>query len=278
MTKTAVIWAIVLIVAGLILTAIPHFAVGFDFTKLNTEKFTTNTHIVEESFQNIQISTKIGDIHLVLSDNDACRVECMESEKYNFSVSVVDNTLTIQDRDSRAWYEHIGIHMIEPKVTVYLPETAYEKLQATSTTGNVKVEDGFSFQNATLEVTTGDIDWFGSNATNMALQATTGDITLTDVATDVLAIKVTTGDAWLTLTTAHALSATASTGDILFDRFDARSMNIKATTGDVIGTLLTPKQFVAHVTTGDVQVPHSNNTTDTCKITVTTGHIRLDLA
>lgn len=278
MTKKAVIWGIVLIVAGLILGTVALFTMDFDFTKMNTKKLTTNTHIVEEEFQNIVLATTTCDIRLVMSEDDTCRVACLESEKLRFAVLVADDTLTITGKDTRKWYDHIGIHVSNPKVTVYLPKENYESLTINNTTGDVAVEKGFTFQNANVHETTGDIDWSGSNAVNLALETTTGDIKLSTATTDVLAVKTTTGDIALEGTTAVALSAKATTGDIRFDRFDARTMNIKTTSGDVTGTLLTAKQFETHSTTGDVTVPHDTKATDACKITVTTGDIRIAIS
>ena len=273
MKKKAVITGLILLVVGLIVGTVALFAIGFDFANMDTQKFTTNTYPVGETFQNIHISVKTGDVRLALSDT--CRVDCTESKNYKFSVSVADDTLHIQTQDMRAWYDRIGIHTASPKATVYLTQSAYEALTVSGTTGDIQVEAGFTFQNAALEVTTGDISWSGSDAMNLSMKTTTGDMTLEDAATDILALKVSTGKIALRNATAFALSAVSTTGDITFDRFDARSMNIKTTTGDVTGTFLTPKQFDTQATTGDIQVSHDPKATDACKITVTTGDIKI---
>lgn len=300
-SKKTIIFAVSLVVAGLIIGAVGLFAVNFDFTKLSMARLTSNIHTVEEDFTSISIDTDISDVTLALSKGNTCQVVCLEEVNYTHKVSVENNTLTITTEDNRTWYEHIGINFGDyHNVTIFLPKKAYEELTVTCRTADVQIPKDFSFSWADITTTTGDIKWQGSKVDTLSLAVTTGDIRVKDILfCKNITTKTQTGDITLSnIIATNDLIAKTTTGDVRFDRFDASSMDVKTTTGDVTGTLLSYKRFSVRTDTGTLRLPPMPDDTHTlvitdeagkvlstqtfnpgpCNIRTTTGDIRIDLA
>lgn len=288
----------------------------WDFTKLSTGKLETSTHEIIESFRSIRVNTDTADIVLVPTQQENCSVVCEEYEKVRHSVAVKDATLVIEAIDTRAWYEHIGIGFQIPKVTVYLPETAYDALVIKERTGRVEIPEDFTFLSIDVSVSTGDVQCSASaenalkiitstgnigvehsTAGSLELSSTTGKVSVTDVSCRGDAtVNVSTGKAYLTdivcrgltssgstgdlflkaVVASQTLSIKRSTGDIKLERCDASKIVVKTSAGDVTGDLLTDKIFVCTTDTGGVDVPNSSQG-GRCEITTVTGDIRISV-
>ena len=136
-TKVWLIIAASLLVLGCILFAGVMETLGWDFRKLSTTQYETNTYEIREGFNRISMNTDTADIAFALSDNGTCRVECHEEEKAKHSVKVEEGILSIKVIDERA--VHFGINIGSPKITVYLPETEYTSLFIDESTGDIKI-------------------------------------------------------------------------------------------------------------------------------------------
>lgn len=234
-TKLWLILAGVLIVGGCILFGSVMTMLNWDFTKLSTASYSTNSHTVEEAFSHISLKTTSANITFLPSEDSKTTVVCHEPDNQMHTVKLQDDTLLIQQVDTRQWYEYIGIYFEPIQITVYLPQTEYGSISLQNTTGEV------SLQNI--------------RAAALDISSTTGDISLTDV--------VCTGD----------LSVQLTTGHIRLEDCDAATLALKTVTGSVSGTLLTGKTFFAKTTTGHIDVP--TTTGGCCRITTTTGSISI---
>jgi DUF4097 and DUF4098 domain-containing protein YvlB len=300
MTKKAKVWlivAVVLVVAGSIFFVGVMSMFKWDFKKLSTVEYVSNTYEITDDFSNILFDTDTADIEFIESSDGKTTVECYEYKNMLHTVSVVDNTLTVMVTDTRKWYEHIGINIGTPKITVYMPKGEYADLTVNATTGDVKIARDFKFGNAQIKISTGDIGFSATVTNNLNLKTTTGDmqlngvfakqidlslttgvIKLNNIECDNLVSNGTTGDAKLSNVKAdQKLFIKRSTGDIFLDGCDAGEIFIKATTGDVKGSLLSDKVFVTKATTGDITVPNTT-TGGKCEIKVTTGDIKIEIA
>ena len=255
--KKWIITAGILLAVGLILLAVCLAIVGFDFMKLGTKNMQTHTYGVEEAFTHIRVDGLTADVTFLPAEDKQLRVVCYEDEKLPYSVYVEEDTLVITCKDNRKWYDYIGFNFESATVTVYLPAGEYGDLKISCVTGALTVPEQFTFQNAYVELTTGDACWKAGVSQDLSIQCTTGDIFI--------------GNALC-----NRLFAKATTGDIRLNRVDATEIEIKTTTGDVTGTLLSGKVFTTKVTTGDVDVPHGDFD-GTCKVTTTTGDVNLKI-
>lgn len=80
----------------------------WDFNLLNSNKMETKTVDITEVFQNISIHSDTEVIEFRLSDDGKCRVVCFEKEKEPHTVTVSGETLTIEQIDSRKWYDYLS--------------------------------------------------------------------------------------------------------------------------------------------------------------------------
>ncbi len=315
-TKIWLIIAASLIILGLIIFMGVMSMGNWDFSKLGTVKFETNTYELSEEFSGISIKTDTADINFLPSDDGICRVICYEQNKVKHAARVSDGQLSINVVDERAWYEYIGITFGTPKMTVYLPRAEYGELVIKNSTGDVELPADFAFETVDISVSTGDIKCFASASGAVRIRTTTGDILAENISAESLdlsvstgrvdlvsadvhgslGIKVSTGRAVLTdvscgslvsngttgdismqnVIAAENISVTRSTGDVKFEKCDAAELIIKTDTGDVTGSLLSGKVFIAKSDTGRISVPRTVSG-GICEITTDTGNINIEI-
>ena len=319
MSKSAKIWLITaasLVTIGVILFASVMTAYHWDFSRLSTNRFETNTYEISEEFSDIKLNTDTADILFAASSDNTCSVVCYEEEKMKHSVSVQDGTLTVSFVDDRTWYEHIGFSFHSPTVAIYLPKTEYESLVIEESTGDITLPKGFTFGRMDLSVSTGHVDSLASSLGLMRIETSTGDIRLQNLSAGELDLIVSTGHVSVqsvvcegnvevsvstgktelkdiscksihsegstgsitlkNVITEKIISIERSTGDVRFEGCDAGELEISTDTGDVTGSLLSSKVFIAHSDTGKIDVPETTSG-GKCKITTDTGDIRIEI-
>ena len=299
MSKSVKIWliiAVVFIAVGLAVFAGALFAVDFNFSRLSTEKYETNTYKISENFDNLSINADtVADITFAVSKDDSCRVECFERSKMKHSVIVENGTLKIAVKNTVRWYDHISFFTFHsPNITVFLPEKAYSTLTIDTDTGDIEIPNELNFE--TLKVTgetadvecyatvsesvniglsTGSITLKNSNSETIDISTSTGDIELKDIACNSLNVKSSTGEMELRNVIAEAaITIKSGTGDVEFEKCDANEILVETSTGEVSGTLNSEKVFITDTSTGKVRVPDSTSG-GRCKITTSTGDIRI---
>ncbi len=279
MSNKMKIWLIVatsLSVVGCIIFAGVMTVLKWDFLKLDTSKFETNTHEIAEEFDNISIKTDTADIDFVLTENGECKVVCFERSKVKHSVTVEDGVLTVSVVDERKWYDYIKVFSFKtPKITVYLPKAQYGALDIKNSTGDIEIPKDFGFQSVGVSSSTGNVNVFASTTDALKINLSTGNIRVENLSAGKLQIAVSTGDVLLKNVIVNGtLSLKTSTGDIKLALCDAEELFMETDTGDVEGSLLSEKVFITKTDTGDVDVPKTV-TGGRCEITTDTGDIEI---
>ena len=320
MSKGVKIWLIIaacLIVVGAIIFTGVMTVLKWDFKKLSTAKYQTNTHNITDTFKNISVETDTADIDFVISQNDKISVVCKEQENLKHRVKVSNETLEIKLEDTRQWYEHIGINFSNTKITVYLPQSEYGDLNVKNSTGDIKTSKELNFQSIDIKGSTGHVANLASAQNKIKIKLSTGDIKIENITAKSLDLAVSTGkinvndvkcegDIKIKVTTGKArlknaecknlvsegstgdfalenvkcsekLSAKRTTGDVTLTLCDANEMFIETDTGDVTGTLLSDKVFIVCTDTGKIDVPKST-TGGKCEITTDTGDIKIKIS
>ena len=319
MSNSAKKWLIAaasLVTVGAVMFVAVMTAYHWDFSRLSTEHFETNTYEISEEFSNIKFNTETADIIFAVSHDNICRVVCYEEEKMMHSASVRDGTLTVSASDGRDWYEHIGFSFHSPKVTVYLPKTEYDSLVIKESTGNITLPKDLTFGSMDFCLSTGSVNSLASASGQMRIKTNTGDIRLKSLSAGELdltistgevdvktvsckgnvGIRVNTGDTELTdvscnsisskgntgsitlknVITEKAVSVERSTGDVHFAGCDAGELDISTDTGNVTGSLLSSKIFITQSDTGKIEVPQTTSG-GKCKIITDTGDIKIKI-
>jgi DUF4097 and DUF4098 domain-containing protein YvlB len=269
----------------------------WNFLKLSTVKYETNSYEINDSFKNISIVTNTAAIELLPSENGKTSIVCREEAKAKHSVTLKNGTLTVTLKDTRKWYDHIGIEFIDArKITIYLPDGEYGALAVKGTTGGAKIASDFAFESIAVSFTTGSIKSYSSASGAVKLKTTTGGISIEncyvgsvdvsvstgslnaeDLACKSFTANGSTGDIKLKNVIAEEkLSLKGSTGSIKLDSCDASEIFIKTGTGSVTGTLISNKTFIARSNTGAVSIP-KDTVGGKCEITTNTGNIKITL-
>lgn len=269
--------AIVLILIGAILFTVVMSMNNWNFKKISTFEYETNTYEHSGAIQNIIIETTTADITIVPAAISAqhCAVECYELEKANHTVSFENGNLVIKEADNRQWYDYIGINFGAPKITVYITSQAFDKISIQTSTGDISAEM-LHANEIDLSVSTGDITLSNvSCEKDMKIEVTTGKTNLTNVTCENLTSTGSTGKVQLSdVIVNDTMTLKRSTGDVQLEGCDAHSIDIKVTTGNVTGYLLTGKIFDVSTSTGKIQVPE-DYPNGSCHITTTTGNIKV---
>ena len=318
MKKTTKVWLIAassLVLIGGILFVIMMSTLGWDFTKLSTTKYETNTYDLNDAFDSISFKTDTADIVFALSDDGKCKVECYEDESQKHSVAVENNMLVV-GTEPRPWYGYIGTAFDSSKITVYLPKTDYTSLLLDEHTGDIEIPKDFRFDNVGISVSTGSVHFCASVSEKLKIITSTGAIRIENISVGTLDLKVTTGkitvsgvtcreDVTVGVSTgitqltditcknvisngstgyiclnhviaSEKFSIERSTGKVKFEGSDAAEIFVKTNTGNVSGNLLSEKIFFAKSHTGRVNVPESVSG-GRCEITTDTGNIEMTI-
>lgn len=266
------------------------------FTKEVTKEFP-----LEDSFNKIDVDIVTADLTFKPSEDDKAKVVSVEKEKIHHTAKVSNNTLQIREQDDRKFYEKWFGFVSKMKVTVYLPETTYEELKIDITTGNILVEDSFTFEKQNIKSTTGDLKFENVSGKSADIKITTGNVTLNnyklenslncdttsgdytfnDVQCEKVTLHTTSGKYILNdLIVTGALDPdrpnldiSGTSSDITFKNCDAHNIKVKTTSGDIKGNFLTEKNIDAKTTTGNSKVDSNSMAADKCYIRTTTGDI-----
>ena len=316
-TKKTILIGLLIIIVGAVIFIGAFAALGFDFNKLSTVKYQTNTHDITENFKNISIDTPSSDVTIVFTEDGGCKAVCYEDEKYNNSVEVQSDTLVIKTPD-KIWYDNIGnISFDNAEITLYLPAKEYGSLNVNASSGEINVSGALSFESVKLTGNSSDINCSGITVSAVEITVSSGDIKVSDLtagtmklsavsgnievnstdAEGVAEIKATSGDVKIADTQCNGLIAETSSGDIKltnviavnnfslqsnsgdvnFDRCDAGEISMKTDSGDVKGTLLSEKVFVYKTSSGKVNLP-GTVTGGKCSIETGSGDINIEIA
>ena len=248
----------------------------WDFKKLSTDKFTTNTYGAVEEFDNISINTKSTNIRFESAEDGETKVVCKEREKVKHTVKVENGTLVIEEDDTRKWYDHIGLFVDSPEMTVYLPKSEFGALSVGNKTGDIEIAGGFTFGEINIGCSTGNVEMTSVNCEGkIQIGVTTGNATLTNVTCKSLISNGSTGGiSLINVTASEEFSVERSTGNVTFQRCDAAKITVVTSTGNVTGTLLSDKIFITDSSTGKIDVPKTVSGGE-CNIKTSTGNIEI---
>lgn len=287
---------------------------GWDLSDFSTVTYEAKTYPVAETFSSLEINTDWQDVCFLPAEDGKCRVECAENEDLTYTVKVEGDTLQVFQNDSNQWYDKIGFFFPEnTQVTIYLPETEYERLSVTTSSGNIVIPSSLTFSSAVVktasgevgikaeikesldaEASSGDVTVEGFTGKTLSLVATSGNITASDVEakdrvslqaasgniglsscrTKEVSLSCTSGDASLTDACAQEkLEVQATSGNVVLSACDAEEIRIQTTSGDVGGSLLTEKRFSVQTSSGNVMVPDSLDAQQICQIITTSGNV-----
>lgn len=312
--KKLLIIAAVLIIIGAVIFVSVMITYDWDFGKLGTKNYITNTHTLDSKPVTININVDTADIQFIPSNE--IKVECFEQTNYKHTVLLEGDILNINLVDERKWYEYININFNSPSIVIYLPSGEYGSLVINSTTGHTVIPSDFRFKDANITKSTGDVSFSASTDGLIEIKTSTGKILVNDLTagslrletstgkiiatalqiTNQITSNVSTGNTELNSIQCGSLISNGSTGNVSltnviatdifkierstghinFNECDASEIFATTDTGDIKGSILSEKIFFATTDTGQIDIPKTM-TGGKCEITTDTGDIKITI-
>ena len=138
-----------------------------------------NSYTIEDDFNNINIDSSISDITIKVVDDDITTINTVEGEKYSINVSVVDDTLTIEDEDKGKWLDNITFFSKSYSVAINLNRSTFNNINIKASTGNVRISD-LNVCDIKIDLSTGDTKLSSVRCNTLDIDASTGGIKLID--------------------------------------------------------------------------------------------------
>lgn len=257
-TKTWLVTAAFLVLLGCLLFVGLMTMIKWNFMKLATVNYETNTYEINEEFDNISIATDVADIVFEISDEGKCKVECHDEENLKHSVIVEDGTLTIESIDKRSDYgliAYVGINFDSPKIRVYLPKSEYKTLSICESTGDIKIPETFLFNDVDISLSTGDVEFSASASNTLKIKTSTGDICLESLHTGNLELSVSTGKVTVSDISCNGnITINTSTGNANLTNVQCNSLISKGNTGVIsLNDVIAADKLSIERTTGSVK-------------------------
>ncbi len=254
--KKLIIAAVSLLVVGVLICGVTFAINGFDFHKLSTVEYETNTYKVKEDFKNITIKADTEDITFFPSSDDACKVVCREEKDEPHKVSVRGDTLIIERKEKQKnQFFNIGVITESPKIEVYLPNDRYQALSVDSDTSDVNIPKDFSFESISVTLDTGDIKCQASVNANVTMKTDTGNITISEISASEMKLTSDTGKMNIkNVELSGDMEIREDTGSVAMENVTCRNLTSNGDTGKIVMTnVIASGEFNIERSTGDVK-------------------------
>ena len=241
---------IIILLSILILGSLGAFAILFttqaDFDMYKTSKVYDND--IEEEFNAINVDTDSLDVKIIKSNDEKVNVKIYDKDDNKVSVEVENNTLNIEETVKNSICFMCG----KREAVISVPEKEYD-LVVQSTSGDI--ESRVNLNNATIVVTSGDIELRKVNELSMIV--TSGDIDIEEV--NNVTIVSTSGDIEIGKINSRLDIQTIS-GDIDIDNMTiTNDSKIEVISGDVVINKSSDNFYCdAKATSGDVKIKDNN--------------------
>ena len=269
-TKLYITAGILLILDGLIILFGTFVWLNMDFKKLNTKNYTTKTFEVKDSFNNIEINLTTTDLTLEKTDDEVCRIECIDEDKIIHTVEIKNDTLIVDTKDTRKWYDFISVSFgNNMKMMVYLTKDQFENLRINTDTGKVNIPNSFSFENIKIDGNTSNIACNSSAKNNIEIETDTGKIEVTEISANKIKLSTDTGHICLKKTKIQdSIEIESDTGKIEIGNIRAYKLTAENNTGKITFTdVICQESLTLQTDTGDINLEEC----DAKEITVNTG-------
>ncbi len=238
--KCAMFISLVMMIAGAAIFFIAFAVAGFKFQNLSTEKITTQNFEIKEPFQRISVSSYEYDLNILKSQDEKCRIVYTGNQKQPLVCNVKGKELVIDLHNNKKWYENIGLNFQfalpdDTGIRVYLPEKEYEAINASSYSGGIFIDSGFSFDEANIDTSSGNIKASGMTAEKLDIQSYSGKIDISEISSsDNINIGTQSGAITAENVNANNASIDSYSGKVSLENLIAKgSLSVGTQSGDV---------------------------------------------
>lgn len=264
MRKATKIWlvsAALLIVLGITAFAGVMTSCGWDFSKLSTVEYQTNTYEITDSFNSILVDVDTADVAFIASTDGKCKVVCRENANDTHRVAVENSTLSVTNpTDVQKWYEYININIGSPLIEIYLTDEHYDSMYARTSTGDVGVGESVKFGDVEIKVSTGNVYCRTPEANNIKISVSTGNIHISNVKAESISASASTGNTALTQVSCSSdIMMSATTGDVEMADVSCKNLTSTGSTGEIEAErLIVTGKITVERSAGDVTLDESD--------------------
>jgi lia operon protein LiaG len=306
------VWISMIVAGACLLVGLCCIAVGHALGghKLLTEGMSYEGKIINSiyhetsDFDRIRIDVLSADVELIPSEDEQCRIIIEDGEGIEYTVRVVEDTLTIRATDTRSWYEKLFVGFMNGNsLKIALPREEYKSLSVHTTSGTININVRYTFsEDVTLTSVSGTVGTAATVSGHLELRATSGNIyvkgnmkTVTAhctsgkisiggktvigdcTATDVK-LDTTSGSVIVRKATLNNLTTETASGDISLDSLSVMgNIDVSATSGDITLLYVTCGSFAAETASGAVELIDTT-TKGNVRVQTTSGSIRFTRA
>ncbi len=266
----------IIIAIGIIVGFIAVAANGFKLSALvdNDNRVKHEYEIDPQDASELNIKTISSNIILRRSEGTNVKISCYESDNISFDFNIEDDTLTIEEKDNRKWYEYLlpFVNIKDVSLVVALPTDTWSTVNLETTSGDIKTTDISGTQfiadstsgnldlialhdgNLELNSTSGDITLKSCNSSSINARSTSGSLTLDRTTASDIACKSTSGDIYIRNSQdADALEASSTSGEVELENVAANKITLESTSGDIEFTNLDAEGYELNSTSGDIE-------------------------
>lgn len=227
------------------------------FNKIKAQTSSYDLYITpwNESYASIEVDESIKDRIVVGLNGDTLDI----STKYSFDFF---NWFKFGEYDFDEWLQHLfsGDLFEGARVTVYVPEKTYEKLELTSTSGSIASEY-IAANEVKLKLTSGSVEYIQPTehkANKIELRETSGSATLRNAFTDEYDVHLTSGVAYIYSLTGNG-------------RIDLTSGNVEAVMAELNG------DCTLKTTSGNIELTIPEYSSATIEPSITSGDLYVNV-
>ena len=224
-----------LMLVGGVMCLVSLAGVGFRFEKLvETEEMIEKTYVVEEDFNNIDLSIGSQKVKVVKTEEEQASFVCYESETIVFDVKVENDTLMIEEKSTGVFKPMLILDGQEKEDYLYLPKDAYDKLDAVCSSGDIELPGGIDFGDTILNVGSGNINVYNTKMAALDVKCSSGDIKVEKSSATGASIRCGSGDVDVNgFTVDGDCVLDISSGSCTFQNGEVGSLDTHCSSGDI---------------------------------------------
>ena len=301
------VWISMIVAAACILAGLACIVVGYmlgGHKLMQNYDYVGSDFYVSEEFQRIRIDIISADVELIPSKDGKCHVYAVDSGNVEYTVRVVEDTLTVRAIDKRVWYQYLfGGYSEKSTLQIALPREEFKSLDVNTVSGDVKINVRYTFsENVTLTSTSGTIGTAAAIGGHLEMHATSGDLYAMGFLNTVTArcvsgkislggktvdgdctvasadLETTSGSIVVTKATLQSLTAQTGSGSVIFEDLAVNeAIFAETTSGSIRMNRVTCGNLDAHAGSGAIKLTDTV-VTGQIKVKTTSGAIRFQRA
>ena len=140
-----------------------------------TAKYVTNTFELTDTYKQILLDVKVGEIRIEPSNDNRTKLVFFEDKKQPYEFFVQEDTLTVK-LTKRKWYNLFRLGFGRSQIKLYVPESMLETISVKSNTGHVDISSIICSKTINIKLNTGKVLLNDCTAPEIFVKTNTGNV------------------------------------------------------------------------------------------------------